>query len=109
MVAGQSASGPKTVAEWFNTNAYIAPPFGFYGNAGVGTTTGPGMNNWNMGFFKNFDIHESLKLQFRAEMFNIWNHANFSSVATTLGSGGFGQVNGAWDPRIMQLALKLVF
>jgi len=50
-----------------------------------------------------------LKLQFRAEMFNIWNRANFNSVATTVGSGGFGQVNGAADPRIMQMALKLVF
>jgi len=109
VVTGQSASGPKTVAEWFNTNAYTAPPFGFYGNAGVSTTTGPGLNDWNIGFFKNFDIHESLKLQFRAEMFNLWNKANFNSVATTVGAGGFGQVNGAWDPRIVQLALKLVF
>ena len=108
-VAGQSASGPKTVAEWFNTNAYTAAPFGFYGNAGVGTTTGPGLNAWNMAFFKNFAIHESTKLQFRAELFNIWNRANFNSVATTVGAGGYGQVNGAWDPRIMQLALKLVF
>jgi hypothetical protein len=75
----------------------------------VNTTVGPGYDNWNVGFFKNFDIHESLKLQFRAEMFNIWNRANFNSVATTVGSGGFGQVNGAADPRIMQMALKLVF
>ncbi|HEV2381642.1 MAG TPA: TonB-dependent receptor [Terriglobia bacterium] len=108
-VTGQSASGPKTVAEWFNTNAYAAPPFGFYGNAGVNTATGPGLNAWNMGFFKNFAVGERVRLQFRAEMFNIWNRANFNSVATTLGSGGYGQVNGAWDPRIMQLALKLVF
>jgi hypothetical protein len=108
-VPGQTAAGPKTVAEWFNTNAFTAPPFGFYGNAGVNTVTGPGLNKLDMGFFKNFDIHESVKLQFRAEMFNILNKANFNSVATTYGAGGFGQVNGAWDPRIMQLALKLLF
>ncbi|HEY6272967.1 MAG TPA: carboxypeptidase regulatory-like domain-containing protein [Terriglobales bacterium] len=108
-VAGQSASGPKTVAEWFNTNAYTTPPFGFYGNAGVSTVTGPGLDNWNMGFFKNFAIRESLGLQFRAEVFNIWNKANFNSVATTVGAGGYGQVTGASDPRIIQLALKLVF
>lgn len=75
----------------------------------MNTATGPGLNAWNMGFFKNFAIGERVRLQFRAEMFNIWNRANFNSVATTLGSGGYGQVNGAWDPRIMQLALKLVF
>jgi len=108
-VAGQSSAGPKTVAEWFNTNAYTAPPFGFYGNAGVGTATGPGMNVWNMGFFKNFGLGEHVRLQFRAEMFNIWNRANFNSVATTYGAGGFGEVNGALDPRIMQFALKLLF
>jgi len=109
VVSGQTAAGPKTVAEWFNTNAFTAPPFGFYGNAGVNTVTGPGLNKWDMGFFKNFDIHESWKVQFRAEMFNIFNRANFNSVATTYGAGGFGQLNGAWEPRIMQLALKLVF
>jgi len=109
VVAGQSQSGPKTVNEWFNTNAYTAPPVGYYGNIGVNTVTGPGMNAWNMGFFKNFGIHEDWKVQFRGEFFNIWNRANFNSVATTEGAGGFGQVNGAWDPRIVQLALKLLF
>ena len=109
VVSGQSSSGPKTVAEWFNTNAYTPPPFGFYGNAGVSTVNGPGLDNWNIGFFKNFGIRESTSLQFRAEMFNIWNRANFNSVATTAGAGGFGQVTGALDPRIMQLALKLIF
>jgi hypothetical protein len=109
VVSGQSPSGPKTVAEWFNTNAYAAPPFGFYGNAGVSTVTGPGLDNWNLGFFKNFAIRESMSLQFRAEFFNIWNRANFNLVATTVGAGGFGQVTGASDPRITQLALKLLF
>jgi hypothetical protein len=109
VVSGQSAAGPKTVAEWFNTNAFAAPPFGFYGNTGVNTVTGPGLNKWDMGFFKNFDIHESWKVQFRAEMFNIFNRANFNGVASTYGAGGFGQVTGAWDPRIVQLALKLLF
>jgi hypothetical protein len=109
VVSGQSPSGPKTVAEWFNTNAYASPPFGFYGNAGVSTVTGPGLDDWNIGFFKNFAIRESTRLQFRAEMFNIWNRANFNSVATTVGAGGFGQVTGASDPRILQLALKLIF
>ena len=109
VVPGQPVSGPKTVAEWFNTNAYTAPPFGFYGNAGVGTATGPGLDAWNLGFFKNFRAGEHVGLQFRAEMFNIWNRANFNSVDITVGSGGYGQLNGALDPRIMQLALKLVF
>jgi hypothetical protein len=97
------------VAEWFNTNAYTAPPFGFYGNAGVNTVTGPGLDVWNMGFFKNFGIRENMMIQFRGEFFNIWNRANFNSVDSTVGSGGYGQVNGAWAPRTLQLALKFVF
>jgi hypothetical protein len=62
-----------------------------------------------LGFFKNFRVHERMNLQFRAEMFNIWNTVNFNSVDTTLGTGGFGQVTSTYDPRIMQLALKLTF
>jgi hypothetical protein len=62
-----------------------------------------------MGFFKNFAIRESMSFQFRAEFFNIWNRANFNSVAATAGAGGFGQVTGASDPRITQLALKFLF
>ncbi|HLI34126.1 MAG TPA: TonB-dependent receptor [Terriglobia bacterium] len=108
-VQGQHTSGPGTVAQWFNTSAYIAPPFGFYGNTGVGTIWGPPMNSWDLGFFKNFRVHERMNLQFRAEMFNIWNTVNFNSVDTTLGTGGFGQVTSTYDPRIMQLALKLTF
>ena len=108
-VQGQSTSGPGTVAQWFNTSAYAAPPFGFYGNAGVGTVWGPPMDTWDMGFFKNFQIQERLNLQFRAEMFNLLNTVNFNSVQTTLGGGGFGQVTSTYDPRIMQLALKLTF
>jgi hypothetical protein len=108
-VQGQHTSGPGTVAQWFNTDAYVAPPFGFYGNAGVGTIWGPPMNSWDLGFFKNFRVHERVNLQFRAEMFNIWNTVNFNSVDTTLGSGGFGQVTSTYDPRIMQMALKLTF
>lgn len=108
-VSGQSAAGPHTVAQWFNTAAYTAPPFGRFGNAGPGTIWGPSMNDWDMGFFKNFRLGERANVQFRAESFNFWNTANFNTVDTTLGSGGFGQITSAHDPRIIQFALKLIF
>ncbi|HEX5483819.1 MAG TPA: carboxypeptidase regulatory-like domain-containing protein, partial [Terriglobia bacterium] len=78
-VSGQQISGPQTVAEWFNAGAYATPPFGTFGNAGVGTIWGPGMNEWDMGFFKNFKMGERANLQFRAESFNLWNTTNFDS------------------------------
>jgi len=108
-LAGVSVDGPKTVDQWFNVDAFTAPPFGRFGNAGIGTIRGPGTNNWDMGIFKNFRLTERAKLQFRAEMFNAWNHTNFNSVDTSVGSGGLGQVTSARIPRIMQLALKLIF
>jgi hypothetical protein len=108
-VAGQAISGSKTVAEWFNTSAFTAPAFGFFGNCGVGLIRGPGEDTWNWSLFKTFPIKERLRLQFRAEFFNIWNHANFSSVNTTYGAGGFGEVTGALDPREIEFALRLAF
>jgi hypothetical protein len=108
-VAGVSTQGPKTAQEFFNINAFAAPPFGYFGNASVGDIRGPGLNNWDLGVFKNFKVRERGNLQFRAEMFNAWNHTNFSSVVSTLGSGAFGQVDGVHTPRVMQLALKLSF
>ena len=62
-----------------------------------------------MSFFKNNRITESVNLQFRAEFFNIFNHANFNGINTTFGSGAFGRVTSARDPRIIQFGLKLGF
>ena len=108
-VAGQSISGPGTADQWFNTQAFAEPAFGHFGNAGVGLIRGPGMNNFDLGFFKNFRIKERAGIQFRAEMFNAFNHANFNAVEVTLGSGGFGQVTSAHTPRVVEFALKLSF
>jgi hypothetical protein len=109
-VAGVSINnGPKTAEQWFNTAAFAAPAFGYFGDAGNGIIRGPGMNNWDMGFFKNFRIKEHGNVQFRAEMFNTWNHTNFWDMNTTYGSGSFGQVYSAHTPRVVQIALRLSF
>jgi len=110
-VAGVSVKGPKTVDEWFNTQAFTAPPFGYFGNAGIGTIRGPGENNWDMSLFKHFRITERLNTQLRADLFNTWNHTNFdsNSVSTTYGSGSFGQITGAHTPRVIQVSLKVEF
>lgn len=108
-VAGQAIPGPKTVQEWFNTGAFAAPGFGYYGNASVDSIRGPGMNNWDMGFFKNFAIKEDVKLQFRVETFNTWNHPSFNAVDSTYGTGGFGQVTSDHSPRVVEFALRLNF
>ena len=104
-----SVEGPKTLANWFNTDAFAAPAFGFFGNAGTGLIQGPGEQTWNMALFKTVPIGERVKIQFRAEAFNIWNHPNFDAVSTSLGAGNFGKVTRAMEPRIMEMGLRVDF
>ena len=108
-VSGQSVKGARTMAAWFNTSAFTAPPFGFFGNCGPGSIPGPPEDTWNWALFKTFPITERLRMQFRAEAFNIWNHPSFTYVSTGLGSGSFGQVTGALDPRNVELVLRFDF
>jgi Carboxypeptidase regulatory-like domain len=79
-----SFTGPVIVGtpkEWFNPTAFLAPPAGsgFYGDLGRDTLTGPGVATWDLSFLKNTPIHERLALQFRAELFNVLNRANFNT------------------------------
>jgi hypothetical protein len=108
-VAGTSIAGPKTVKEWFNTAAFVAPPAGFFGNAAPGSITGPGVVDFDMALYKDFKINERNGFEFRSEFFNIFNHTNFSGVSASLGAGSFGQVTSALDPRIMEFALRYEF
>jgi hypothetical protein len=68
-------------AQWFNPNAFIAPPSsgGFYGNLGRDTLTGPGLATWDFSLLKDTSLREGLRLQFRAEFFNLLNRANFNT------------------------------
>lgn len=93
---------------WLNPDAFGLPAIGTFGNTGKGSLRGPGMFNIDMGVFKAFPIKERAQLQIRGEFFNIMNHTNLGDPGTELG-GGFGQIYGASDPRISQLALKLSF
>jgi hypothetical protein len=108
-LTGQNLTYPKTVSEWFNTAAFAAPGYGYFGNAGVGIIRGPGLINFDMAGYKDFHITERQKIEFRGELFNIFNHTNFSGVSTALGSGTFGQVTSALDPRIVEFALRYQF
>jgi len=62
----------------------------------------------DLGISKNFNIGQR-RLQFRWEVFNVMNHANFNNPTTGLNSSNFGRILSAQDPRIMQFALKFDF
>jgi len=95
--------------EWFDTSAFAAPAFGFFGDARNGIIRGPGYTSVNVSLYKTFPLGERFNLQFRAEAFNVLNHPNFKNVDTNVGSGSFGQVTSAGDPRILEFALKVSF
>jgi hypothetical protein len=69
---------------------------------------GPGINNWDLAFHKNTRITERVTLEFRGELFNAFNHAQFENPDGDV-AGSMGQVTSAREPRIGQLALKLSF
>jgi hypothetical protein len=101
-------------AYWFNPGTTASPVFvkpaaGYYGTVGNGTILGPGLVNFDTAIHKDFPIYERLKLQFRAEFFNVFNHTEPTSVNTTFGAGAFGTVTAAKEPRIGELSMKLNF
>jgi hypothetical protein len=97
------------LAQWFTTSAFGAPADNSFGNAGRNILIGPGTFNIDFSAHKVFSITEGINLQFRAEFFNFLNHAQFNNPDTGLADSTFGQITTARDPRVIQLALKLVF
>ena len=112
-----SGSDPHTVQQWFDTSIYSAPGAGLFGNTPRNSVRGPGRHNWKISLFKNFMFNETrgTNLQFRAELFNIWNHPQFAAsaqnggISNNFGAGDFGRITNSNDPRIIQLALKFYF
>lgn len=114
-----SSTVPVTVANqniyhWFNTAAFSAPAPFTYGDAPryIGQIRYSLGDNWNLTFGKNFSLLENLHMQFRAEMYNAFNHVRFGRADTTITDPGFrlvtGEAPGA-GPRTIQMALRLQF
>ena len=99
----------RTVQEWFNQAAFAIQPVGTFGNLGRFAVYGPGTINWDMSLSRRFDLKERVKVDFRAEFYNIMNHGNWSNPTTSIASGIFGQVTTFGTPRQIQMALKLFF
>jgi hypothetical protein len=93
----------------FSTACFATPAAGYFGNSGRGVLFGPGVNNWDTAITKNFAIRERSRLEFRAEFFNTWNHAQFNNPDANTGDGNFGLVSSARSPRLIQGALKFVW
>jgi hypothetical protein len=108
-VVGNAEVSHRTPDQWFNTSAFAFPQFGTFGNAGRNLLDGPSYKNINASLVKDTHITERFNVQFRAEVFNLFNHPNFNLPDNFLGSPTFGQILSAEAPRHIQFGLKLLF
>ena len=78
------ASFTQSLNQWFDTTAFRLQTFGHAGNEGRNKFTMPGAFRTDLSVFKDFRVTESVKVQFRAEMFNLTNHPSFGKPGTTI-------------------------
>jgi hypothetical protein len=109
IIGNPSLSNPS-INQWFNPAAFAVPaPFN-YGNSARNFLFGPGLVSFDVGVFKNTRLTERINTQFRAEFFNIANHANFGNPASDITvPASVGKISSAADGRTVQFGLKLLF
>lgn len=109
--------GDRTFYHNFDTSVFRLPATGTFGNSAKTVIRGPGINNWDAAIYKNFTLREPLRLQFRCELYNAFNHTQFSGLDTTArfdASGNqintdLGAFTSAANARIIQLGAKISF
>lgn len=99
----------SAIAEWFNTDAFVANPVGKDGSAGRNILDAPGFRDIDLGIFRDFKIAERFNFQFRAESTNAFNLVSLNAPSQTLSSSSFGSISGARSMRQIQLGLRLHF
>ncbi len=95
--------------QYINPQLYTANAIGTYGNAGHNSLRGPGFFDVDLAVSRTFKMYERLTLDIRAEAFNVLNHPNFMTPNANVSSSSFGQITTAFDPRILQAAVKVIF
>jgi hypothetical protein len=108
-VGDPNANAPHDVLNWFNKSAFVAPTPLTFGNCGRSLILGPGIDNVDISLSRVTSIRDRLRLQFRIETFNVFNHPNFDPPNASFGNPSFGQIASAGDARETQIALKLLF
>jgi hypothetical protein len=107
-----SVNTPHTLSQWFDASSFSSPAVGAWGTLGHNSVYGPGRDNWNISLFKSFTFSESRgsRLEIRAETFNTFNHTQYNGIDTSFSDGSnFGKVTGMYNPRNLQLGVKLLF
>jgi hypothetical protein len=109
----QPQLGGSSLAQWFTTGCFAAPAAGELGNASRSPVVGPGFANTDFSLIKHFPMsfREGARLDFRFEVFNLFNHPQFGLPGNDYNSPAtFGIINSTVNnPRLLQVALKLAF
>jgi Carboxypeptidase regulatory-like domain len=115
-IIGNYKTGRSLPDFYVNTSAFDYPRDALgnrvhlEGNGGRNSIEQPGINNWDLGIFKNTKIGERFNAQFRWEMFNAWNHTQFGPANLSVTSATFGKITSVLvGPRRMQFGLRLNF
>jgi hypothetical protein len=110
-VAGCNAHAANhSSLQWINASCFVAPPAGELGDASRVPAVGPDFVNTDFSVIRQFELPREMGLNFRAEFFNLFNHAQFGMPVNDVSAIGFGSVNSTVNnPRLVQLALKLTF
>ena len=111
--------GERTLDRWFNTEAFRPAAQmvqGRFGNSGRNILIGPSYTQQDVALMKNFSLSERARLQFRAESFNVLNHASFTGINTTVRfdaqgrpTQGYGAVTSSGPGRVLSFGLKVLF
>src|SRR5437870_7298517 len=99
----------ELINQYFNTAAFAQNGAGTFGNAGRNILRGPGNATVDFGMIKVFPLRERHRMQFRAEMFNLFNRVNLNNPNSNQSAANFGKITNAGSPRVIQLALKYMF
>ncbi|HEV7746811.1 MAG TPA: carboxypeptidase regulatory-like domain-containing protein [Pyrinomonadaceae bacterium] len=112
VICDPNANGPHTFTQWYNTACFVNPPAGVnrVGNAGRNTILGPSTTRFDATLAKSIKFSESKSVQLRWEVFNIFNHTNFTTLGLNITTpASYGFVTAVRDPRSMQLGAKFIF
>jgi hypothetical protein len=102
-------SSERGTARWFNTAAFSQAPQFTIGNASRNPVVGPAYRTLDVMLGKTFPIREAVRLEFRAEAFNVTNTPSFMAPNTSFGNAAFGTITRAFDPRVFEFVMKMHF
>jgi hypothetical protein len=99
----------RSTSQWFNTFAFAPAPQFTLGTASRNPAVGPGFRSLDLMLGKTFPLRESLRLELRAEAFNVTNSPSLANPNVSFGTAAFGTITRAFDPRVFELVGKMHF